>query len=119
MHARPFTPSAIIMSEEFYARLLRGSDEKGWFAHAGTYHGHPVAAAVALKVLDIFEKRDILGHVRSILPAWQRHLQDLRGHPIVSATRHFGLVRRHRAGTWSTAGGAGVAESRWTGQASL
>ena len=36
--------SAIIMSEEFYARLLKGSDEKGWFAHAGTYHAHPVAA---------------------------------------------------------------------------
>jgi 4-aminobutyrate--pyruvate transaminase len=84
--------SAIVMSEEFYARLAKGSDEKGWFAHAGTYHAHPVAAAVALKVLDIFETRDILGHVRSILPAWQRHLQGLRDHPIVSTTRHFGLA---------------------------
>jgi 4-aminobutyrate--pyruvate transaminase len=84
--------SAIVMSEEFYARLMKGSDEKGWFAHAGTYHAHPVAAAVALKVLDIFEKRDILGHVRRILPAWQSGLRSLENHPLVSATREFGLA---------------------------
>jgi hypothetical protein len=116
--------SAIVMSEEFYARLAKGSDEKGWFAHAGTYHAHPVAAAVALKVLDIFETRDILGHVRSILPAWQRHLQSLEDHPIVSTTRHFGLAAgieleqgQQRAvqgslssGTWPQVYEAGLAE---------
>jgi 4-aminobutyrate--pyruvate transaminase len=84
--------AAIIMSEEFYARLKKGSDETGWFAHAGTYHAHPVAAAVALKVLAIMEKRNILSHVRSILPAWQRQLQSLADHPLVSGTRHFGLA---------------------------
>jgi 4-aminobutyrate--pyruvate transaminase len=84
--------SAIVMSEEFYARLMKGSDEKGWFAHAGTYHAHPVAAAVALKVLDIFQTRNILGHVRSVLSTWQRHLQGLEDHPLVSGTRHFGLA---------------------------
>jgi 4-aminobutyrate--pyruvate transaminase len=84
--------AAIVMSEEFYDRLLKGSDEKGWFAHAGTYHAHPVAAAVALKVLDIFEQRDILGHVRRIIPAWQRELRSLESHPLVASTRQFGLA---------------------------
>ena len=83
--------AATIMSEAFYDRLLKGSDEKGWFAHGGTYHAHPVAAAVALKVLDIFEQRDILGHVRRIMPTWVRSLNELQDHPLVATTRQFGL----------------------------
>ena len=33
------------------------------FAHGFTFGGHPVAAAVALANLDIFEREDLCGHV--------------------------------------------------------
>ncbi len=49
--------SAILMSEEFHDRMQRASDDDGWFAHGAknTYrNAHPVAAAVALKTLEIF-----------------------------------------------------------------
>jgi len=62
--------SALLMSPEFHERLLEGSKVDGWLAHAGTYHAHPVAAAVALKTIEIFEKRDILGNVRRVIPGW-------------------------------------------------
>jgi 4-aminobutyrate---pyruvate transaminase len=84
--------SAILMSDEFHDRIERASGEDGWFAHAGTYHAHPVAAAVALKTLEIFERRDILGHVRRVIPVWHRALRGLGDHPLVAGVRLFGLT---------------------------
>ncbi len=80
--------SAVIMGEEFYEGLERGSAEAGMFSHAGTYHGHPVPAAVALRTLELMEERDILGHVRTVSPYFADALRALEDHP---------LVRRHRA----------------------
>lgn len=84
--------SALIMGEMFAERLDRGSDAKGWFAHGGTHQGHSVSAAVGLKVLDILEKRDVLGHVRRTIPHWNRMLDGLSDHPLVTGSRRFGLM---------------------------
>ncbi len=84
--------SAIIMSEDFYEGVERGSDDTGWFAHAGTYHAHPVAAAVALKMIEIMQRRDVLGHVRRVIPLFKRMLDDLAVHPLVAGVRAFGLA---------------------------
>jgi 4-aminobutyrate--pyruvate transaminase len=83
--------SAVVMSDEFYRALEKGSDENGWFAHSGTYHAHPVPAAVALKTLEIFERRQIVKHVQSILPTWNKAIASLEDHPLVATTRRFGL----------------------------
>lgn len=83
--------SAVLMSDDFYQRLEKGSDENGWFAHSGTYHAHPVAAAVAVKTLEIFERRHILKHVQSVAPAWAKALASLEDHPLVETTRCLGL----------------------------
>ena len=40
-----------------------------------TYGGHPVAAAVAVETLKIYEERDILGHVREVMPRFQQRLK--------------------------------------------
>lgn len=84
--------SALIMSEAFYEQLEQACDQVGVFNHGLTYAAHPVAAAVALKVLDIMERRNIVGHVQSILPAWESGLHRLTDHPLVQATRHAGLL---------------------------
>ena len=84
--------SAVLMSDDFYQRLEKGSDENGWFAHSGTYHAHPVAAAVAVKTLEIFERRQIVKQVQSVLPAWNKALAGLADHPLVETTRRFGLA---------------------------
>ncbi len=83
--------SAVVMSDDFYKAMEKGSDANGWFAHSGTYHAHPVPAAVALKTLEIFEKRQIVRHVQSLLPAWNKAVDSFRDHPLVATTRHFGL----------------------------
>lgn len=84
--------SAILMGEEFYQGLELGSEKEGMFTHAGTYHGHPVAAAVALRVLELFEERDILGYVRKIIPHFQRALRRFEDHPLIGDCRTLGLA---------------------------
>lgn len=84
--------AALLMGEEFADRLERGSDTKGWFAHGGTHQGHTVSAAVGLKVLEIFERRDILGHVQRLMPYWNRMLDRMTAHPLVTGSRRFGLM---------------------------
>ncbi len=84
--------AALLIGEAFGERLERGSDTKGWFAHGGTHQGHTVSAAVALELLAIFERRDILGHVNRVIPYWNRALDRLAEHPLVAGTRRFGLM---------------------------
>jgi 4-aminobutyrate--pyruvate transaminase len=84
--------AGIIMGEEFSRRLDLGNEAKGWFAHGGTHHAHAVSAAVAVEVLNIFERRDILGHVRRVIPHWNRMLDSLLDHPLVVGNRKFGLL---------------------------
>jgi 4-aminobutyrate---pyruvate transaminase len=69
-----------------------GNDAKGWFAHGGTHHAHAVSAAVAVAVLNVFERRDILGHVRRMIPHWNRMLDGFLDHPLVAGNRKFGLL---------------------------
>ena len=84
--------AGIIMGEEFNRRLDLGNDAKGWFAHGATHHGHVVSAAVAVEVLNIFEERDTLGHVRRVIPAWNQMLDSLLDHPMVKSNRKWGLA---------------------------
>lgn len=84
--------AGIIMGEEFNRRLDLGNEAKGWFAHGATHHAHVVSAAVANEVLNIFEERDILGHVRSVIPHWNKMLDSFLGHPLVVGNRKWGLA---------------------------
>ena len=74
-------------------RLLDGLGEAGQaFKNGFTYSGHPVSCAAALKNIEIFERDELLAHVREIAPAFQAKLQDLLGHPLVCDARGAGLV---------------------------
>ncbi len=84
--------SAIVMGEEFADALEAASDAEGWLPHNGTYHAHPVAAAVALKVLEIFERRNLLAHVNRVIPYWAEALGRLAGHPLVKTVRSHGVL---------------------------
>jgi 4-aminobutyrate--pyruvate transaminase len=47
---------------------------------------------VALEVLNIFEERDVLGHVRNMIPHWNRMVDSLLDHPLVVGNRKWGLA---------------------------
>src|SRR5256885_13486184 len=97
--------SATVISEEIYRACVGQSEKLGVFAHGYTYTGHPAACAVALEVLDIYEERDIVGHVRRLAPRLQDGLRRLSHHPPVGAARGVGLVGGGRLGADQPRGG--------------
>jgi 4-aminobutyrate--pyruvate transaminase len=84
--------SAVVVPEFLYEPMVAASGEVGLFGHGFTYSGHPVAAAVALRALAIYEERGLYEHVRAIAPQFQARLAALAAHPLVGETRGIGLV---------------------------
>ena len=84
--------SATLVSDKIHRAMLDESKKLGTFGHGFTYAGHPVASAVALETLAIYQERDIVGHVRRIAPHFQRRLKALADHPLVGEARGVGLV---------------------------
>ncbi len=84
--------SALFINEAIYQAVKKGSDEVGTFGHGFTYSGHPVAAAVALETLKIYEDDGIIEHVRSVMSPFQKRLKDLNKFDHVGETRGHGLI---------------------------
>lgn len=84
--------SAVIVPEFLYQPMIEASGQVGLFGHGFTYSGHPVAAAVALKTLEIYEQRKLYEHVRRMTPLFQSRLHALSDHPLVGEARGVGLL---------------------------
>ncbi len=83
---------AVMVSDAVYQGFVENSRRLGMFGTGNTYGGHPVAAAVALETLKIYEERDIVGMVRAIAPQFQDRLRALSDHPIIGEARGIGLI---------------------------
>jgi 4-aminobutyrate--pyruvate transaminase len=83
---------AVMVSEAIYDALVKQSEKIGVFSHGFTYSGHPVTSAVALETLNIYEKDDILSHVRRVAPRMQAGLRRFADHPLVGEVRGIGLI---------------------------
>jgi len=84
--------SAVLVSDPIYQAIADNSAKRGNFGHGYTYSAHPVAAAVALETLKIYEERDIVAHVRAMAPLLQDGLRRFAGHPLVGEVRGIGLI---------------------------
>ncbi|MBN9277129.1 MAG: aminotransferase class III-fold pyridoxal phosphate-dependent enzyme, partial [Hyphomicrobium sp.] len=83
---------AVTVPEHVYQAMVDESKKLGMFAHGFTYSGHPVASAVAVKTLEIYERIDIVGHVQKVAPTFLKRLKEFDGHPLVGETRGVGLL---------------------------
>ncbi|MEM8878443.1 MAG: aminotransferase [Pseudomonadota bacterium] len=83
---------AVMIPEEIYEACVDESRKIGTFGHGFTYSGHPVAAATALKTLEIYERDNIVGQVREKMPQFQARLAALSDHPLVGEARGKGLI---------------------------
>ena len=80
---------AVLVSDKVAEPLYT---DKATFLHGITFGGHPVASAVALRNLDIFERDGVLGNVRALEPALKQRLEDeLLDLPIVVDVRGAGF----------------------------
>lgn len=83
--------SALMISDKVYDAIESLSATNGTFGHGFTYGAHPVACAVALETLKIYEERDIVGQVRRVGPVMLAGLEAFRDHPLVGDVRGVGL----------------------------
>lgn len=83
---------AVTVSEPVYEALVSQSEKLGMFAHGFTYSGHPVSCAVALKTLEIYERMDIVGHVRGVSKIFKARMKALAEHPLIGEVRGDGLI---------------------------
>jgi 4-aminobutyrate--pyruvate transaminase len=84
--------SAAVISGPMYEALVQPSAEVGVFGHGYTYSGHPVACAVASKVLDIYQRDNVFDHARVAGDYLQACLERFSDHPLVGEVRGMGLI---------------------------
>jgi len=86
-----YAPMGAVIASD---RVFEPFSEKGaTFAHGFTFAGHPVAAAIALANLDVFEREDLCGHVLAKEDEFRNMLESLRDLPIVGDVRGAGYFQ--------------------------
>jgi putrescine aminotransferase len=81
--------STVLISSRVAKTLVASGD---WH-HGFTYSGHPVAAAVALRNIEIMERENLVAKVRSETgPYFAERLQSLADHPLVGEVRALGFL---------------------------
>jgi 4-aminobutyrate---pyruvate transaminase len=83
---------AVMVPQDIYQSYVDHSRQIGTFGHGFTYGGHPLGCALGVKAIEIYQKRDIIGHVRSLSPQFERRMKAIAEHPMVGEARHCGLV---------------------------
>lgn len=84
--------SAVLMNERIFQSMLVQSDRLGSFVHGYTYAGHPVASAVALETLRIYDEMNLVGRVSALEPVFLRAFGALTDHPLVGDFSGVGLI---------------------------
>jgi putrescine aminotransferase len=86
-----YLPISALGVHDRVARLL--IEEGGEFFHGFTYSGHPTAAAVALRNVEIIEREGLVERTREVTgPHLAGRLADLADHPLVGEVRSRGLI---------------------------
>ena len=84
--------SALYINDKVYQVIADAAATIGTFGHGYTYSGHPLACAVALETLKIYESDRVVEHVQKVAPRLQAGLRKYVGHPIVGDVRGIGLI---------------------------
>ncbi|XAH21210.1 aspartate aminotransferase family protein [Xylophilus sp. GW821-FHT01B05] len=84
--------SAVMVSAQVHAALAANSGKIGTFGHGYTYSGHPVASAIALENLKVYEDEGIIAHTQALTPQFQAALRHYAQHPLVGEARGVGLI---------------------------
>jgi adenosylmethionine-8-amino-7-oxononanoate aminotransferase len=83
---------AVFLSDILYARIRDVMAEGSPFGHGLTYSGHPVAAAVALEVLRLYQEGGLLRNGAAVGDYLQTRLRSFADHPLVGDVRGRGLL---------------------------
>jgi len=84
--------SASVIRGDMYEAMIEQSSNIGVFGHGYTYSGHPVACAVALKTLEIYERDNVFEHAEKTGRYMQKRLSEFNKHPLVGEIRGSGML---------------------------
>jgi 4-aminobutyrate---pyruvate transaminase len=84
--------AAVMVPERMYEAIVAESRKIGTFGHGYTYSGHPVAAAVALKTIEIMARDRIVEKVAALAPQFAQALAKIGEHPLTGEARGLGLI---------------------------
>lgn len=88
-----YAPLGAVMLPDFMVDALEDQSRKiGVFGHGFTYGGHPLGCALGVKAIEIYQRLNIVDHVRSVTPRFEERLQALADHPLVGEVRNSGLM---------------------------
>ncbi len=83
---------AVMVPEDIYQAFVDQSARIGTFGHGFTYGGHPLSCAIGVKAIEIYQKRNILEHVRRMAPIFAARLKKVAEHPLVGEISCVGLI---------------------------
>lgn len=78
----------VLMTERMAEPFVTGGET---YMHGLTYSGHPLTTAIADRVLEIYERDNVLGNVRELAPRFEAGLEELRRIPLVGDVRGMGF----------------------------
>ncbi len=84
--------AATLATTRLWKAFLGTHAERRTFFHGHTYGGNPLAAAVALASLEVFEEERVLARLPDKVERLREHCDRLSSHPHVGAIRRIGLV---------------------------
>lgn len=84
--------SCAVVSGHVYQVIEEQSQQLGGFGHGFTYSGHPVAAAVALETLTIYQEMNLPQRNQEMGSFLHQQLAPLLQHPLIGEIRGVGLV---------------------------
>jgi adenosylmethionine-8-amino-7-oxononanoate aminotransferase len=80
----------VIASDRVAEPFMEGNAS---FAHGFTFAGHPIASAIAMANIDVYERDDLCGHVRAKEGEFRQMLESLSDLPIVGDVRGAGYFQ--------------------------
>ncbi len=101
---------AVLVSDRVAAPLYEGERV---LAHGHTFGGHPLAAAMALRNLEIFARDGVVDNVRALEPHLDGRMNLLRELPVVGDVRGTGFLWSVELVKDDDATPFGVEEARW------
>jgi len=86
------TMSATLISEELYQGIAEGGCDGTAFGHGQTYGGHPLSAAIANAVLDLYTDGGLLTNGERVGQHFEAKLKELEELPCVGEVRIRGML---------------------------
>jgi 4-aminobutyrate---pyruvate transaminase len=83
---------AVAISGKVYEAIADQASALGTFGHGYTYSGHPVASAVALEAINIYQEFDTPQRVSALGRKLKAELAPFQNHPLVGEIRCEGFI---------------------------